>query len=260
MSNSPESTHLKIEIPDEPDNDLSDKPEAEVATQPFFYEIRVKGRLSQEKWTSWFDNLTITAQKGETILRGTLADHAALYGLIARLRDLAVPLLSVNVLDAEAQRKLWAKSKRYNLLINLLLVSVYLLLLGSLISLTVFISSVIHEGLALTLLFAVLGVLSYIFYIWYGGKFWRFLAYLLWPASVLTFFIYLAVAEIVHPALSITTLFVLAAGGLIYLVNYVRGRAEKVDDLLVDWETIDGPTEPAGTGELPEKAPQDERL
>lgn len=226
-------------------------------TQPFFYEIHVKGRLSPEKWTSWFDNLTITTQKGESTLRGTLADHAALYGLIGRLRDLAVPLLSVNVLDAEAEFKLRKRKRRYNFLLNLLLLLVYLLLMGGLISLTVFITTVIPVALTLALLFAVLGGLSYAFFIWDRGRFWQFLAYLLWIGAVITFFVYLAVEDVVHPALSIATLLFLGAGGLIYLIYYLRGRSQEVNDLLVEWETLSQSSENDEVNELKEATKQE---
>ena len=230
---------------------------SELETQPFFYEIHVKGRLSPEKWTSWFDNLTITAEKGESTLRGTLPDHAALYGLIGRLRDLAVPLLSVNVLDAEAEFRLRKQNRRYNFLLNLLLLLVYLFLMGGLISLTVFITSVIHVALALSLLFAVLGGLSYAFFIWNNGRFWQYLAYLLWFAAVITFFIYPAVAELVHPALAVATLLFLGAGGVIYLIYYVRGRSQEANNLLVEWETLSQTSEADEINELKEAAKQD---
>ena len=59
-------------------------------------EIRVKGRID-EHWSDWFDDLTIThTDQDETILSGTVVDQAALYGLLAKLRDLGLPLLSVN--------------------------------------------------------------------------------------------------------------------------------------------------------------------
>ena len=220
------------------DQQKSSDTDLELATHPFLYEIRVKGRLSQEKWSSWFDNLTIAAEKGETVLRGTLQDHAALYGLLGRLRDLAVPLLSVNVLDAEAQRKLQAQSKRFNLLSNLLLILVYLLLLGGLITLTVFVTEVIHTALALAMLFAALGTLAYVFYLWSSRRFWLYASYVMWPTAMITFFIYTAVADLVHPALAIGMLLFLSAGGLIYLLYYIRNRAEHVDGLLGDWETL----------------------
>ena len=59
-------------------------------------EIRVKGQID-ECWSAWLDGLAIThATEGETVLVGSVVDQSALYGLIARLRDLGLPLLSVN--------------------------------------------------------------------------------------------------------------------------------------------------------------------
>ena len=59
-------------------------------------EIRVKGHLDTQ-WAEWLDGLTIThTQQNETILSGPVKDQAALYGLIAKLRDLGLPLVSVN--------------------------------------------------------------------------------------------------------------------------------------------------------------------
>ena len=219
------------ELMDSADRDL------ETNSQPFLYEIRVKGRLSQEKWSSWFDNLTITAEKSETVLRGSVQDHAALYGLLGRLRDLAVPLLSVNVLDAEAQRKLRAKSNRFKLLTNLLLIGVYLFMLGGLITLTVFATEILPQSLTLAMLFAALGALGYIFYLWSSVNFWLIGSYLLWAAAVLTFLISLAVTGLVNPFLTNAMIFFLAAGGLIYLLFYFRNRTEKVDALLGEWES-----------------------
>jgi hypothetical protein len=59
------------------------------------YEIVVKGRLS-ERFASTFDGLALAAQDGETLLSGELADQAQLYGVLLRLRDLGVELVSVN--------------------------------------------------------------------------------------------------------------------------------------------------------------------
>lgn len=59
-------------------------------------EIRIKGRIA-EHWSAWFEGLTIThTDQGETTLSGDVIDEAALYGLLAKLRDLGLPLLSVN--------------------------------------------------------------------------------------------------------------------------------------------------------------------
>jgi len=59
------------------------------------YQIRVKGNLDQ-KWSDWFDGCSITPQAdGVTLLTGLVADQAALHGLLAKIRDLGLPLLSI---------------------------------------------------------------------------------------------------------------------------------------------------------------------
>jgi hypothetical protein len=64
--------------------------------QPMVYEIRIKGYLDLQ-WTDWFGGLVITRDgDGNTLLTGTVVDQSALYGLIKKIRDLGVPLLSVN--------------------------------------------------------------------------------------------------------------------------------------------------------------------
>jgi hypothetical protein len=66
------------------------------------YEIRLQGRLDQ-RWSTWFDGLTLsTDQEGSTTLRGPVADQAALHGLLARVRDLGVPLISLRRLENDA--------------------------------------------------------------------------------------------------------------------------------------------------------------
>ena len=65
-------------------------------------EIRIQKRINAD-WSEWFDGFEISyTDQGETILTGTVADQAALYGLIAKLRDLGLPLLSVNRLELDA--------------------------------------------------------------------------------------------------------------------------------------------------------------
>jgi NADPH:quinone reductase-like Zn-dependent oxidoreductase len=65
-------------------------------SQPMVYQIRIKGHLGRE-WTDWFEGLTITLEdNGETLLTGPVVDQAALYGLLRKVRDLGVPLVSVN--------------------------------------------------------------------------------------------------------------------------------------------------------------------
>ena len=63
--------------------------------RPMVYQIRVKGHLSQ-KWTDWFGGLSIAVDEdGDTILTGPVADQAALHGLLKKVRNLGMPLLSV---------------------------------------------------------------------------------------------------------------------------------------------------------------------
>ncbi len=60
------------------------------------YEIRLKGHLN-DRWADWFDGMTITLKEdGDTLLTGPVVDQAALHGLLKRVRDLGIPLLSVN--------------------------------------------------------------------------------------------------------------------------------------------------------------------
>jgi hypothetical protein len=59
------------------------------------YEIRIKGHLSPQ-WRDWFGGLTLTLEdNGETLLIGLVADQAALHGLLRKVRDLGMPLLSI---------------------------------------------------------------------------------------------------------------------------------------------------------------------
>ena len=59
------------------------------------YRIKVKGHLDR-RWTEWFGGLTITLEdNGETLLTGQVADQAALHGLLRKVRDLGLPLISV---------------------------------------------------------------------------------------------------------------------------------------------------------------------
>ena len=67
--------------------------------QPMEYEIRIIGHLGTQ-WAEWFGNLTMTLEEdGTTILIGTVTDQAALHGIFKKIRDLGMPLLSVNCVD-----------------------------------------------------------------------------------------------------------------------------------------------------------------
>ena len=64
--------------------------------QAVVYQIRLKGHLS-DRWTDWFEGLTITLKNnGDTLLTGPVVDQAALHGLLKKVRDLGMPLLSIN--------------------------------------------------------------------------------------------------------------------------------------------------------------------
>jgi hypothetical protein len=63
------------------------------------YQIKIEGHLGRQ-WTDWFEGLTITLEdNGETLLTGPVIDQAALYGLLKKVRDLGLPLISVNRVD-----------------------------------------------------------------------------------------------------------------------------------------------------------------
>lgn len=64
-----------------------------------YYEIRLQGHL-ETRWLLWFEGMTITlAENGDTLLRGPVVDQAALHGMLKRVRDVGMPLLSVNRVD-----------------------------------------------------------------------------------------------------------------------------------------------------------------
>ncbi|TRZ52248.1 hypothetical protein D4S03_03755 [bacterium] len=67
--------------------------------EPGNYEIRIKGHLD-DKWADWFGGLTITLEEnGDTLLTGPVIDQAALHGLLKKVRDLGMPLVSVSPVE-----------------------------------------------------------------------------------------------------------------------------------------------------------------
>ena len=69
---------------------------SDVFDQPGWYEITLQGRLDS-RWSGWFEDMVLTMEaNGTTVLRGPVIDQAALHGLLARVRDLGLPLVSVH--------------------------------------------------------------------------------------------------------------------------------------------------------------------
>ena len=74
--------------------------------QPMVYQIRIKGHLGSQ-WTDWFGGLTITLEEdGDTLLTGPIIDQAALHGLLKKVRDLGLPLVSVSPVEPGHQTTL----------------------------------------------------------------------------------------------------------------------------------------------------------
>ena len=72
-------------------------------SQQEIYEIRIKGQIDK-RWAAWFGGLTVTnTEEGETVLAGPVIDQTALHGLLAQVRDLNLPLLSVRRIKLESQ-------------------------------------------------------------------------------------------------------------------------------------------------------------
>ncbi len=80
------------------------KPKTET-DDPVIYEIRIGSQLSSQ-WMGWFDGLSITVEEsGETLIVGPVADQAALFGLLKKVRDLGIPLLSVNLVQFQPKKE-----------------------------------------------------------------------------------------------------------------------------------------------------------
>jgi hypothetical protein len=68
--------------------------------QPTVYQIRLKGSLDSS-WSEWFDGFSITVQHDETLLVGRVPDQSALHGILAKINDLGLSIISVNKLAIE---------------------------------------------------------------------------------------------------------------------------------------------------------------
>ena len=70
---------------------------------PEYYQLRVKGQLDP-RWSEWFEGLTISHEAdGSTLLAGPVVDQAALYGILLKLHDLNLPLVSVILVETQAK-------------------------------------------------------------------------------------------------------------------------------------------------------------
>ena len=69
--------------------------------EPQLFEIRIKGHLD-DRWSDWFGGLTVTLEdNGDTLLTGLVVDQAALHGLLKKVRDLGMPLVSVSPVEPD---------------------------------------------------------------------------------------------------------------------------------------------------------------
>jgi hypothetical protein len=83
---------------------MSRPPEGAAPAEPAHYELRVQGVLD-DRWSPWFEGLQLRSdQPGQTTIAGPVTDQAALHGLLAKIRDLGLPLLSVRRLDPDPDR------------------------------------------------------------------------------------------------------------------------------------------------------------
>ena len=77
-------------------------PSAETGHQPVSYRIRLDGHLAP-RWASWFDGMTLTNDSdGNSVLEGPVVDQSALHGVLNKLRDIGLPLISVTPLDNDS--------------------------------------------------------------------------------------------------------------------------------------------------------------
>jgi hypothetical protein len=88
----------------------NDPPRKTDPGQPLVYQIRIEGHLD-DQWTDWFGGLIITLEEdGDTLLTGTVVDQAGLHGLLKKVRDLGLPLVSVRRVELsqsnESEREL----------------------------------------------------------------------------------------------------------------------------------------------------------
>ncbi len=192
--------------------------------------IRIKGQLDRQRWAQWFDGMTITVWQGETIISGPVPDQAALYGMLSRLRDLALPLVSVERIAGGSGTydpgRLLVYRWRLRGQVSWPLVLLYLLLAGAPHTLTIYVSSagLLHTALALGLLFVALGGSAYGFLRLDPGWGWRLLVLLHGLAAAVALSIYVLAAGWLPVALGIALMLFAMAGLLAYLIYRVADK------------------------------------
>jgi hypothetical protein len=82
--------------------------------QPMIYQIRIKGHLDPQ-WTDWFEGLSISLEEeGDTLLTGPVIDQSALHGLLKKVRDLGMTLVSVNQVQCNETHSYSSKKETKN--------------------------------------------------------------------------------------------------------------------------------------------------
>jgi hypothetical protein len=191
------------------------------------YEIRVKGLLDVDRWAQWFDGMTVTVQDGETIISGPIPDQAALYGMLSRLRDLALPLVSLEKIDdgRVLPPRDSRTSREFPGKINWPLVLLYLLFAAGSSALTVFFTSehILHTALALALLFAAMGGIAAVFLRVDRAWGWGLLTRLNGLAAGITMMITLMVTGWLPVALGIALMLFAVASWIAYQLYHRPG-------------------------------------
>jgi hypothetical protein len=183
------------------------------------YEFRVTGSTAEIAWEDWFDATTITSRPGQiTVLKSRVADQAALYGMLSRLREMGLTLQSVTLRDTGEAPGGWRAIREHLARINWGLVIAYLLIGGALSSITAELAQIIDSTLAIMALFAALAGIAYGFSRLDRGIGWRVTAGLAGLAAVIVLVVYLPNKAGVPAGLAIGLLLALIAGLAVWLM------------------------------------------
>ena len=215
----------------------------DLAPTPVMVEIRVRGLLEGERWQRWFEGMAMEVNEAtrETILYGPVADQAALYGLLARTRDLALPLLSVQV--GGRRRGRWLARAAQLAWQWLLGVLAYLLVAGAMSALTVYLTSQgMETSLALGMLFVVLGGLAFGLSRSRDGRGWAILGALELAGAAIALTLYVIGEGWVSLPLMLALMGFVLGGGLLAALLRPRPRiAPPAEDPPAEWEPLGTP-------------------